>query len=68
MLNEFITVGTIAKRSGIPVHTCQYILRSRNIEPIGRAGILRVYDSSAVDLVLAEHKKPLSARVIRSGK
>jgi hypothetical protein len=45
------TAGIIAAELGAPLSRVLYILRTRGIRPIGRAGILRLYDRAAVDLV-----------------
>jgi hypothetical protein len=45
------TPGVIAAELGAPLTKVLYILRTRPIEPIGRAGILRLYDREAVALV-----------------
>jgi hypothetical protein len=45
------TPGVIAAELDAPLSRVLYVLRSRKIKPIGRAGVLRLYDRSAVDLV-----------------
>lgn len=46
------TVGDVARLLNLPIHRVEYILRSRpQIQPVGRVGIARVYDESAVELV-----------------
>jgi hypothetical protein len=45
------TPGVIAAELDAPLSRVLYVLRSRRIKPIGRAGVLRLYDRSAVDLV-----------------
>lgn len=55
-LNEtanFITAGTMAERLGVPIHKVQYVLRSRQIEPVGKAGVLRVYSEEQLAEVAA---------------
>lgn len=48
------TPGVIAAELGVSLAKVLYILRHRgDIRPIGRAGTLRLYDRSAVDLVRA---------------
>lgn len=49
--SDLITSGVIADRLGIPPNKAAYLLRSLNIRPVGRAGICRVFDPSAVDRV-----------------
>jgi hypothetical protein len=48
------TAGVIAAELGQPLSRVLYVLRSRDIKPIGRAGILRLYDRSAVAAVASE--------------
>jgi hypothetical protein len=47
------TPGVIAAELGAPLSRVLYVLRTRShlIKPIGRAGILRLYDRTAVDTV-----------------
>jgi DNA-binding transcriptional MerR regulator len=37
------TVGEIARRLGQPVHRVEYVIRSRHIRPVSRAGNCRVF-------------------------
>jgi hypothetical protein len=45
------TPGVIAAELDVPLSRVLYVLRSRTIKPIGRDGVLRLYDRSAVVLV-----------------
>jgi hypothetical protein len=47
------TPGVIATELGEPLSRVLYILRTRShlIRPIGRAGVLRLYDRAAVEIV-----------------
>jgi hypothetical protein len=47
------TPGVIATELGEPLGRVLYVLRTRGniIRPIGRAGVLRLYDRAAVDAV-----------------
>lgn len=60
-VNNFITAGTMAERLGVPLHKIQYVLRSRNIKPVGKAGTLRVYSEAQVDEV-AENLETINER------
>lgn len=52
---RLMTPGVMAERLGTPLSRVLYILRSRNhIKPAARAGILRLYDKKALELVEAE--------------
>ena len=60
------TAGIIAAELNAPLSRVLYILRHRNIKPIGRAGVLRLYDRGAVDSVraaLAEIDRAVAARL-----
>ena len=48
------TVGEIASRLGVPIHRVEYVVRSRDIEPAGRAGNARVFSEAAVDRIRSE--------------
>ena len=48
------TVGEIAKRRGVPVHRIVYVIQSRGICPVGRAGNARIFDEAAVNLITSE--------------
>lgn len=45
------TPGVIAAELGAPLARVLYVLRRHDIKPIGRAGVLRLYDRAAVDAV-----------------
>jgi hypothetical protein len=47
------TVGEIARRLGQPIHRIEYIIRSRRIEPCGRAGNSRVFSEDSVAAIAA---------------
>ena len=61
-LAELLTVGTIARRLNRPIHRVEYVIRSREIGPTGRAGNLRVYSEQAVETIAAELDRIDSAR------
>jgi predicted DNA-binding transcriptional regulator AlpA len=42
-ISSALTVGELARRIGCPVHKIEYLIRSRNIQPIQRAGNARVF-------------------------
>jgi len=49
------TTGVIAEKLGVPLHRVQHILATRSkIRPAARAGILRLYDSEAVEQIRYE--------------
>jgi hypothetical protein len=45
------TPGVIAAELDAPLSRVLYVLRKRDIKPIGRAGVLRLYDRTAVETV-----------------
>jgi hypothetical protein len=45
------TPGVIAAELGAPLSRILYVLRKCDIKPIGRAGVLRLYDRAAVETV-----------------
>lgn len=50
------TPGVIAAELDAPLSRVLYVLRTRSrlIKPIGRAGVLRLYDRAAVEMVRDE--------------
>ncbi|NLS92036.1 MAG: MerR family transcriptional regulator [Planctomycetaceae bacterium] len=48
------TVGEISRRTGQPVHRIEYVIRSRDIRPAGRAGNLRVFTEADVNRIASE--------------
>jgi hypothetical protein len=51
------TIGIIAERLGEPLHRIEYIIRSRNIQPSGRAGNARVFTEADIDRIDAELRR-----------
>ena len=51
------TVGEIARRLDEPVHRIEYLIRSRNIQPSGRAGNVRVFTDADVQRIAAELRR-----------
>lgn len=39
------TAGTIAAELGVPLHRVQYILRTRKIQPVAKAGVFNLYSA-----------------------
>ena len=66
-LPQLRTPGVIAAELGAPLSRVLYILRTHNIRPIGRAGTLRLYDSTAVARVRHELKAISARRSDREG-
>jgi len=49
-----LTTGVMAERLGVPLHKIEYLISSRRIQPVTRAGNLRVFDEGAVDRLRSE--------------
>jgi DNA-binding transcriptional MerR regulator len=63
-LSSALTVGEIARLTNEPIHRIEYLIRSRNIQPVQRAGNLRVF--SADDLAIL--KKEIKQINLRKGE
>jgi hypothetical protein len=48
-----LTIGQIAKRLNEPLHRVRYALDRRGIEPVGRAGNVRVFAETDLDRIAA---------------
>ena len=48
------TPGEISRRLGVPVHRIDYIIRTRNIRPAGRAGNAYFYEEAGVEKIASE--------------
>lgn len=66
MGNPLPTLGSIAARYGVAVHRVMYVIRSRGIQPIGRAGNSWVYSEAAAQLI--GHELTRIARERGSGR
>jgi len=55
------TVGEIARRLGESLHRIEYVIRSRNIRPAGRAGHVRIFDETDVAHI-ADELRQIDAR------
>jgi len=61
------TVGCIATRLRVPVHRIRYLIESRSIAPIGRAGNSRIFSEAAVELIQSELARIERAKVVGHG-
>lgn len=59
---QMFTVGELARRAGVPVHRVTYVIETRGIEPLGRAGQARVFSQAAAEQVLQELQQINSSR------
>ena len=51
------TVGEIARRLDRPLHCIEYVIRSRGIRPIGKAGNSRVFDEGSIQRISSELRR-----------
>lgn len=56
-LPQLRTAGVIAAELNVPLGRVLYVLRTRAIKPIGRAGVLRLYDRAAAERVRTSLKE-----------
>lgn len=56
-LANLFTIGEIARRLGCQPSRIDYAIRSRNIEPAGRVGNLRVFSEANVEHIASELKR-----------
>ena len=55
--NYVNTVGVIAEKLKAPLHKVSYVIRTRRIEPQGRAGNVRVFSDVATKRIAAEIRR-----------
>ncbi len=51
------TVGEIARRMGKPIHCVDYVIRTRGIKPIGRAGNANIYAETDIPYIASELRR-----------
>ena len=51
------TVGEIARRLGVPVHRIEYVIRSRDVRPVSRAGNARVFTDADITYIRSELRR-----------
>ena len=54
---SLLSVGEIARRLGQEVHRIEYVIRSRNIRPVGWAGHARVFRDADLDRIGSELRR-----------
>jgi hypothetical protein len=52
-----LTPGEIARRIGQPIHRVQYVIVSRQLEPIARAGNLRIFSEADVQYIAGQIRR-----------
>ena len=53
-VESLLTIGQLAQQLGQPTHRVTYIINSRGIEPVRRAGVIRLFDAGVLDRVQGE--------------
>jgi len=49
-----LTIGVIAKSLNCPLHKIEYLIRARSIQPVERAGHLRIFAPEVVNVLRKE--------------
>jgi hypothetical protein len=57
MKTKLITTGDIVKETGEPFHIIEYLLKSRKIEPVQRAGRFRLYRPEVIQQIRVEREQ-----------
>jgi hypothetical protein len=53
-MESFLTVGEVVKKLDCPIWRVQWLLRTCDVKPIGRAGVLRLYEPNVMDVLQKE--------------
>jgi len=56
-LPSYPTIGEICRRLDEPLHRVEYVIRSRGIQPVARAGNARVFAEGDVSLIRGELRR-----------
>lgn len=51
------TVGEIARRLGEPLHRIEYVIRTRGLKPVSRAGHAGIYSEGDVQYIACELRR-----------
>ena len=65
-IKRALTVGEISRQLGSPIHRIEYLIRSRKIQPIERAGNLRVFSDKVLQ-ILRNELEPKKEAVAHAG-
>ncbi len=61
-----LTPGELAAEIGTPLHRILHVLRTRpHIQPVARAGVVRVYDRAALEAVREEINRIGAERLLK---
>ena len=69
VVRRSLTVGEISRRLNCPTHKVKYLIDSRGIEPVERAGNLRVFGPEVLELLRSELSRrcPANANTVFAG-
>lgn len=67
-IDRAITSGVIVERTGVPFHQVGYIIKSRGIRPVAKAGNSLIYNEEAVASVREAAEQIRSRRSRNPGK
>jgi DNA-binding transcriptional MerR regulator len=54
---QSLTTGEMARQIGVAVHRVEYVIKSRSIQPVERAGTLRIFSEADRDFIAAELRR-----------
>lgn len=61
------TASQIADQLGVRLHQVQYLIKSRRIQSIARAGNIRLFDQAAIEVIAADVRRAADRREVRHG-
>ena len=64
---KLLTVGEIARQLNCPLHRVLYLIQSRQIKPLQRAGHLRIFGSDVVEALREELSSNKTGPGVASG-
>jgi len=53
-ITKSLTVGVIAEKLECPLHQVMYLIKTRNVQPVARAGNCRVFSPEVIPLLRKE--------------
>ena len=60
-MQKLSTVGQLAQVLGVPIHRVRYIVQTRSIASVSRAGMYHMYDTEAVLPLVREELNKMHA-------
>lgn len=54
---QLLTVGELARRSGLPIHRVSYIIKSRKIKPLAKAGASWIYSEADLERIISQAER-----------